>query len=175
LLGVGNEYGKLEPGFAASIALWTKDPITAKDAKVAWLVSEGFPYELEVDTKALEGKPDEGVDASGAWLIEYETPPGRSATAELEMKPGGDVRGTVRYKNPNEENERSGDFEGHVAGKKIRLTGQVKFGNFEAEVVLEGEIDKDEMTGTTTWKFSRREDVRRFKATRTPKQEGEFR
>ena len=172
LLGVGAEYGKLEPGFAASFALWTKDPLTQKQAQVAWIVTEGFPFELGVDTKKLEGKPDEGIDVTGTWTLEFEGPQARSAVADLKMEKDGAVRGTVRYKSANEEPERSGEFEGQVAGKKIRLTGQVKFGNFDAEVVLDGEIEKDEMTGTTTWKFSRREDVRKFKGTREPKRSG---
>ncbi len=92
----------------------------------------------------------------------------RPATAELKMEKGGDVSGTIRFKSPNDETERSADFEGHVAGKKIRLTGRVKFGSFEADVVIEGEIDKDEMKGTELLKFPNREDSRAYKATRKP-------
>ncbi len=171
LLGVEREFGKIEPGFTASIALWTKDPFAAKDAKVAWLFADGFPYEFDVKSEALEGKPDEGVDATGTWTLEFDNPQAKPATAELKMEKGGDVKGTVRYRSPDDESERSGDFEGHVAGKKMRLTGKVKFGTFEADVVIEGELEKDEMKGTTSWKFSGGEDSRRFKATRKPQRE----
>ncbi len=72
LLGVGKAFGKIEPGFVASIALWTKDPLASKDAKVAWLFTDGFPTEFDVKSDVLEGKPDEGVDATGTWTIEFE-------------------------------------------------------------------------------------------------------
>jgi hypothetical protein len=171
LLGVGKEFGRIEAGFAASIAIWTKDPLSSKDAKVAWLFTDGFPTEFDVKSEVLEGKPDEGVDATGTWAIEFDNPRARPATAELKMDKGGDVRGTIRFKAPNDETERSGDFEGHVAGKKIRITGRVKFGNFDADVVVEGEIEKDEMKGTATLKFPNREDARAYKATRKPRRE----
>jgi hypothetical protein len=171
LLGVGKEFGKIEPGFAASIALWTKDPLASKDAKVAWLFTDGFPTEFDVKSDVLEGKPDDGVDATGTWAMEFDNPRARPATAELKMEKSGDVRGTIRFKVPNDETERSGEFEGHVAGKKIRLTGRMKFGNFDVDVVVEGEIEKDEMKGTETLKFPNREDARSYKATRKPHRE----
>ena len=86
------------------------------------------------------------------------------------MEKDGEVRGTIRFGSADDEAQRSGEFEGQVAGRKILLTGRVSLGNFEAEIVLEGEIEKDEMNGKTTWKFPQREDVRPFRATRTPKQ-----
>ncbi len=172
LLGVGKEFGKIASGFTASIALWTKDPLTAKDAKVAWLFTDGFPYEFDVKSETLEGKPDEGVDATGTWAIEFDNPRSRPATAELKMEKDGDVKGTIRFKSPNDETERTGDFEGHVAGKKIRITGRVKFGDFDADVVVEGEIEKDDLKGTATLKFPNREDSRAYKATRKPHREG---
>jgi len=171
LLGVGSAFGKIEPGFGASIALWTKDPLASKDAKVAWIFLDGFATEFEVKSDVLEGKPDEGVDATGTWELEFDNPRARPATAELKMEKEGDVHGTLRFKSPNDETERSAEFEGHVAGKKIRLTGRVKFGNFEADVVIEGEIEKDEMKGTEILKFPNREDSRAYKATRKPHRE----
>jgi len=168
LLGVEREFGKLEPGFAASIALWTEDPLAAKDAKVAWLFTDGFPNEFDVKSERLEGKPDEGIDVSGTWTIEFENTRFEPATAELKMGKEGDVTGTIRFKSQNEETERTGKFEGQVAGKKLRLTGNVKFGSAEAEVVIQGEIEKDGFQGTVTYEFPNREDSRRYRATRKP-------
>jgi len=173
LLGVGKEMGRVREGFDATLALWTKDPLTAKDAKVAWLFVEGHPYEFEVKPEeAAKGKPAEGVDASGTWEIEFDDPQAPPATAELSITKEGAVTGTVRYRSPGDDSERTGEFEGSLDGAKLRLSGKVRLGNFEAEVVLEGEIEKDAMKGTTTWKFPGGEDTRAFKAARKPKQGG---
>ena len=87
------------------------------------------------------------------------------------MDKDGAVTGKMRFKSPNDETERVSDFEGKVAGKKIRITGKVQFGNFEADVVVEGEIEKDEIRGKALLKFPNREDSRAYTATRKPKQE----
>jgi hypothetical protein len=47
----------------------------------------------------------------------------------------------------------------------------VKFGNFDADVVVEGEIEKDDLKGTATLKFPNREDARAYKAIRKPHRE----
>lgn len=173
LLGEGRSYGKIEPGFVASIALWTADPLSSKDAKVAWLFVDGFPHEFDVRPEpTLEGKPDAGVDATGTWAFEFEGPRARPATAELSMDKEGAVKGKIRFKAPNEEADRVGDFEGKVAGKKIRITGKVKFGNSDVDVVVEGEIEKDEIKGKALLKFPNREDSRPYTATRkAPKED----
>jgi hypothetical protein len=173
ILGEGRAYGRIEPGYAASIALWTADPLASKDAKVAWLFVDGFPHEFDVRPEpALEGKPDAGVDATGTWAFEFEGPRARPATAELSMDKEGVVKAKFRFKAPNEEADRVGDFEGKVAGKKIRLSGKVKFGNSDVDVVVEGEIEKDEIKGKALLKFPNREDSRPYTATRkTPKED----
>jgi imidazolonepropionase-like amidohydrolase len=170
LLGVPNNLGKLEVGFDATVALWTKNPLAAKDAKLAWLFVDGFPYEFDLNANDLQGKPDEGVDATGTWTFEFDTPEAKPAIAELKMSKDGGVKGTIRYRNPADDKESSGEFEGRVAGKKLKLSGRVRIGSFEAMVEIEGEIQGDTMTGSTAWKFSGSEDSRHYKATRKPNQ-----
>jgi imidazolonepropionase-like amidohydrolase len=167
LVGEGKSYGRIEPGYAASIALWTADPLASKDAKVAWLFVDGFPHEFDVKPEAtLEGKPDAGVDATGTWSFEFEGPRARPATGELTMDKEGAVKGTMRFQGPNEEPPSASPFEGKVAGKKIRLTGKVKFGNNDVDVVVEGDIEKDEIQGKATLKFPNRERSQPFTAKR---------
>jgi imidazolonepropionase-like amidohydrolase len=175
LLGVSKSLGKIEPGFDATMALWTKHPLTAKDAKLAWIFVDGFPYEFDLKANDLQGKPDEGVDVTGSWAFEFDTPEAKPAVADLKMSKDGGVKGTVRYRSPVDDKESSGEFEGKVAGKKIKLTGKVKIGTFESQVEIDGEIQGDSMTGTTAWKFSGSEDSRKFKATRKPKSGGDER
>jgi imidazolonepropionase-like amidohydrolase len=172
LLGVPKSLGKIEAGFDATLALWTKNPLTSKDAKLAWLIVDGFPYEFDLKAGDLQGKPDEGVDVTGTWTFEFDTPDAKPAVAELKMSKDGAVKGTIRYRSPVDDKESSGDFEGRVASKKLKLTGKVKIGSFESQVEIDGDVDGDAMTGSTAWKFSGSEDSRHFKATRKPKGAG---
>ena len=171
LVGEGKSYGRIETGYAASVALWTADPLASKDAKVAWLFVDGFAHEFDVKSETLEGKPDAGVDATGAWSFEFEGPRARPATGDLSMDKEGAVKGTMRFQGPNEEPASPSEFEGKVAGKKIRLTGKVKFGNNDVDVVVEGEIEKDEIRGKATLKFPNRERSQPFTAKRTKPKE----
>jgi hypothetical protein len=169
LLGVAKSMGKIEAGFDATLALWTKNPLTNKDAKLAWLFVDGFPYEFDLAASEPQGKPDEGIDASGTWTLEFDNPEAKPATAELKMSKDGSVKGTIHYSNPSEDKESTGEFEGRVNGKKLKLSGTVRTGAFESQVEIDGDIDGDAMKGSTVWKFSGTEDTRKFQATRKPK------
>jgi imidazolonepropionase-like amidohydrolase len=169
LLGVGKSLGRIEAGFDATLALWTKNPLTSKDAKLAWLFVDGFPCEFDLNASEPQGKPDEGIDVTGAWTLEFDNPDAKPASAELKMSKDGSVKGTIRYSNPNEAKESTGEFEGRVTGKKLKLSGTVKIGAFESQVEIEGDIQDDAMKGSTVWKFSGTEDSRTFRATRKPK------
>jgi imidazolonepropionase-like amidohydrolase len=169
LLGVGRTLGKLEPGRDATLALWDKDPLVEKGAHVIWMVVDGFAEEFEVDTKKLEGKPAEGIDATGAWTLTFDDAAVKPATGELTMQPDGAVEGTFRFTSQVSGTESEGKFEGQVAGTKLRVEGRVKQGNFEPEVVIEGEIDGAAMKGSVTWKRRSGERVNTFRAERKPK------
>jgi hypothetical protein len=171
LLGVERNLGRVEKGFDATLAVWTKNPLTSKDAKLSWLFVDGYSFEFDVEDNELVGKPDEGVDVTGTWVIEFDQPDAKPATAEFKMDKDGRVKGPIRYRNPTDDAEMSGDFEGQVAGKKMRVTGRVKIGEFEADVTIDSELSGDEMKGETRWKFSGGEDSRKFHASRTPKEE----
>lgn len=169
LLGVGRFLGKLEPGYDATLALWDKHPLLEKGAHVTWMVVDGFAEEFESDAKKLEGKPDQGVDATGVWSLTFDDADVKPATGELTMAPDGSVKGTFRFRSPMNDTESEGNFEGQVAGKKLRVEGRVKMGNFEPEFVIEGEIDGTAMKGSVTIKRRNGERVNTFKAERKPK------
>ncbi len=169
MLGVDHELGRIEKGFDASLALWSKDPLKTKDAKLGWLLVDGFLFTFDLDDNALIGKPDEGVDATGKWTLTFDSAENKPASAELKMEKDGKVKGTMTFKSPADDSDLSGDFEGQVAGKKMQLEGHVKIGGFEAEVVIDGQLEADGMQGEARWKFSGGEQTRKFKATRAPK------
>ncbi len=169
LLGVGRSLGKLEAGYDATLALWDKHPLLEKSAHVTWMVVDGFAEEFESEAKKLEGKPDEGVDATGVWSLTFDDPDVKPASGELTMAPDGSVKGTFKFKSPMNDTESEGSFEGQVAGKKLRVEGRVKMGNFEPEFVIEGEIEGATMKGSVTIKRRNGERVNSFKAERKPK------
>jgi imidazolonepropionase-like amidohydrolase len=168
MLGVDHELGKAEKGFDASLALWSKDPLRTKDAKLGWLLVDGFLFTFDRDDE-LTGKPGEGIDATGKWKLEFDSTENKPASADLKMDKDGKVTGSVTFKSPADDSDLTGDFEGHVAAKRILLNGHVKIGGFEAEVVIDGKMETDAIEGETRWKFSGGEQTRKFKASRAPK------
>jgi imidazolonepropionase-like amidohydrolase len=169
MLGVDHDLGKVEKGFDASLALWSKDPLRTKDAKLGWLLVDGFLFTFDRDDDALTGKPDEGIDATGKWTLELDAAENKPASADLKMDKDGKVTGSIQFKSPTDDSDLSGDFEGNVAGKRILLKGHVKIGGFDDEVVIDGKIEADAIEGETRWKFSGGEQTRKFKAKRAPK------
>ena len=171
LCGVAKNLGRVDAGFDATLALWSKNPVTSKDAKLGWLVVDGYLFTFDVQDNALVGKPDDGVDSTGTWVLEFEQADAKPATAELKMAKDGKVTGSMRFKSPIDESDLAGDVEGQVAGKKMKLTGRVKIGGFEAEITLDGELAGDDMKGEARWKFSGGEQASKFNAKRGPKEE----
>jgi hypothetical protein len=169
MLGVDHELGKVEKGFDASLALWSKDPLRAKDAKLGWLLVDGYLFTFDLDDNALNGKPDEGIDATGKWTLTFDSAENKPASADLKMEKDGKVKGTITFKSPADDSDLTGDFEGQVAGKHMQLEGHVKIGGFEADVVIDGQVQADGFQGEARWKFSGGEQTRKFKATRAPK------
>lgn len=169
MLGVDHDLGKVEKGFDASLALWSKDPLKTKDAKLGWLLVDGFLFTFDRDDDALTGKPDEGIDATGKWKLEFDSAENKPASADLKMDKDGKVTGSMTFKSPADDSDLTGEFEGHVAAKRILLNGHVKIGGFEAEVVIDGKMEADAIEGEARWKFSGGEQTRKFKASRAPK------
>jgi imidazolonepropionase-like amidohydrolase len=172
LLGVGRSLGRIAPGFDASIALWTENP-TDKDAQLAWLFVDGFPYEFEVEPKDEKGAgdgPDEGIDATGTWTLSVESEgESRPMTASLEMSEEGVVTGTLTSTNPMDDSEVEADCTGSVSGNQLSLEASLSFGEFDMDVELTGEIDGDGFTGELLFKSPRGDSSRTAKGTRIPR------
>jgi imidazolonepropionase-like amidohydrolase len=171
LLGSAERLGSLQPGAGANLALWTADPLQDKDARIGWLFVEGFVHEFERDTKELQGKPAEGVDASGDWTFTFERPEAQPGTGQLSMKPDGSLAASLHVRLPGAQEEQVIEMTGGVSGKKLHLEGRLSLGNFELAVAVDGTLDGDSLKGTTRWKGSEKEDTVSFTATRKPKQE----
>lgn len=174
LVGASAHLGALRGGADATFALWTAHPLT-KDAKLGWLFVDGFPNEFEIkDDAKPEGKPDEGVDASGSWAVELKSDQGtRPGTLDVKMTSEGEVSGTYTTAMPGGEGERVIDVKGHVSGKTLTLKGSFSIGDTEVESSWKVELAAEAFTGSVTTKGPWGENVSEASATRKPGQHEE--
>jgi len=171
LLGMGERLGSLQTGAGANLALWTADPLQDKEARLGWLFVEGYVHEFVRDPKELQGKPADGVDATGEWTFTFERPDTQPGTGQITMKPDGATSGSLHVRLPGAESDQVIELTGRVAGKKLHLEGRVTLGNFELVVTVDGTLEGDSLKGVTRWKGSENEDTVPYTATRKPKQE----
>lgn len=171
LAGVDAHLGALRAGDDATFALWTAHPL-GKGAKLGWLFVDGFPSEFEVKEEAeSEGKPDDGVDASGVWAVELKSDQGvRPGTLDVKMAPDGDVNGTYTTTTPGGEGERVIEVRGRVAGKTLTLKGAFSIGDVEVESAWKVELAGESFAGQVTSKGPWGENVSEASATRKPGQ-----
>lgn len=172
LAGMGADCGRLAEGQGANLAVWTRNPLTDKDAKVAWLFAEGIAFEFDVEDKAALGLPDEGADVSGRWELSYEQTEGRTAQLNLTMDASGAVKGTLRLRLPGASADNEVEVTGRVIASKLTLEGSFSMGNFPVQISLEGQLEAEQLSGTATWKGSEREDSQKFRAVRKPSHDG---
>lgn len=150
IVGASPALGRLAVGSDATFALWTKDPLTAKDAAVAWLFVDGRPIEFDAQDKAkkdAKDTPDEGVDASGNWSIAYDVPQVPSGQLEVQMDKDGSVEGTLRGKSPSGAPVEAA-LSGSVRGKTMKLSGTLEVEDMRMVLEFEGELDGDAWKGT---------------------------
>lgn len=173
LVGARSHLGAIEGGADATFALWTAHPLT-KDAKIGWLFVDGFPSEFEIKEDAKpEGKPDEGVDASGGWKVEVKSDQGvRPGSLEISMTAEGEVTGTYTTSMPGGE-ERTIDVKGHVSGKTLTLSGSFSIRDTEVTSSWKVELEGDSFSGSVTTKGPWGENVSEVSAARVPKEHEE--
>lgn len=174
LFGAGAHLGAIKSGLDASFGLWTAHPLT-KDAKLGWLFVDGFPNEFEIKADAKpEGKPDDGVDASGTWAVELKSDQGsRPGTLEVKMAADGAVTGTYTTAMPGGGGERVIEVTGHVSGKTLTLKGSFSIGDTEVDSSWKVELAGGSFAGSVTTTGPWGENVSEASATRKPGQHEE--
>ena len=158
LLGAGDRLGRIEPGFDATFAIWTDDPMD-EDAQLAWLFVDGVAHEFEIkEKKQSKGgggdAPADGLDVTGTWVVTYRPPQSDSdseSTFELEMDDEGGVTGNMSTINPMTEEAMETSVAGVLEGSRLSLSGNVSFGDFDLDISLEVEVDGDAMDGEITF------------------------
>lgn len=142
--------GRIAPGAEAHFALWTKDPLTEKDAVVAWLFVDGRPHEYDVKkAQAALQKPNEGVDATGTWSITFDVPEVPSGELEIRMEKDGSVEGKLRGTSPAGVAVEA-SMSGKVRGKVLKVGGTLTVEDMRMLLEFEGELDGDAWSGTMT-------------------------
>jgi hypothetical protein len=145
-LGVGRRLGRIEPGFDATLALWRADPLSVKDASVAWLFVDGFPCEFKEEKKKEKkpgAGPGKGIDPTGEWQLEFvvEGEGIKRADLTLTMEKDGSLKGTIEVESPMGGDKIKTDVEGHVSGAELELECTLAFGQFEIETTLTATIE----------------------------------
>ncbi len=173
LVGASAHLGALQSGADATFAVWTAHPLT-KDAKLAWLFVDGFANEFEIKAdEKLEGKPDEGVDATGTWEVQLKSDQGeRPGTLVVTMTPEGEVSGTFTTVLPAGD-ERSLEVEGRVVGKTLTLTSTFSIGETEVVSTWKVELAGETFSGSATTKGPWGENISEASGTRKPGQHEE--
>ncbi|NUP96767.1 MAG: amidohydrolase family protein, partial [Planctomycetaceae bacterium] len=168
LVGASAHLGAVQPGMDATLALWTANPV-AKDAKVAWLFVDGFPTEFEIKAEEKrEGKPDEGVDATGLWNVEIKSDQGaQKGTLKLAMTPEGEVTGTLVT--TGQRGERSIDVKGTVVGKTLVLEGTFTMRDTEVTNKWKVELSGGSLAGSATTRGPFGETTSEVSGERVPK------
>jgi imidazolonepropionase-like amidohydrolase len=167
ILGAAPALGRVAAGADATFALWTKDPLVDKEAQVAWLFVDGHAIELETKKKDAEAPPADGLDATGAWAIDYDAPQASDGEAELKMEKDGKVEGTLRGKAPDG-SALEVKVTGRLSERTLRVTGDATIAGRSVELILEGEVEGDTWKGTLTVPQA---DVLGFTAKREPKED----
>lgn len=168
LLGVDSHLGKVEPGFDATLALWTANPLTDEDAKVAWMFVDGFEFEFDVEDSGGAGEgPSEGVDATGTWMIETDDEDSDGGEAVLVMEEDGTVTGSYTVEGPDGDDV-TFDVNGHVNGSQLAMSGTFAVDGMKIEVSFDGELDGDSCSGDLEVNAEGFEMSMKFEGTREP-------
>ncbi len=170
MLGVSNRLGQITVGHAATLCLWTADPMT-KDAQLALIAVDGAISEFEIKDKKKDGEgPAEGVDVSGRWDLsgDSEDSP-QGAFLKLSMDDTGKITGTFTADSPMEDGTKlSSAVTGQVSGTQMSLSGSLEIGEMSVDFQFEGQINGLKLKGTNTIVAPFGEEVMEFTGIQTP-------
>ncbi len=173
ILGVERTLGRTAPGFDATLAVWTKDPLTDKKAKVAWLFVDGHAVEFKIkeDAKGDAKGPDDGLDASGEWELTFTQPDAPPARLQLRMEKDGSLAGTMRGSTPDGTAVET-TVSGSLSGKSVKLEARVVLGGTTIEFDFAGDLEGDAWSGELGCTAAGVRTPLAFQAKREPKEDG---
>ena len=166
-LGVDTEFGQLDVGYSATLALWSDDP-TQEDAQVMWSFVEGFPEEFEIKKGGGEG-PAEGVDLTGKWTLSMSDDSSDVGTMTLTMDEEGAIKGTAEVPGQFGDELHDAEIRGSVSGRDVELSFTMDLGEMHAEIEVECKLKGDSLEGEGQLSVGGHEMELSVKAERTPK------
>ena len=166
-LGLNDHLGTLEAGRNATLSVWTSDPLAKEAGDIAMIVVDGIVHEFKVQEPGTG--PDDGVDATGTWLLTIEAAEFAEAPKMLlEMDDEGRVTGTYVMVDEESGETLESAVSGTVSGTTIRLKGTVTMGPMEIKFSAEMELNGDSMSGDSTLEAPWGAETSKMTGTRTP-------
>jgi imidazolonepropionase-like amidohydrolase len=152
ILGAADQLGSIEVGKIANLVVTSGD-LLAKDTKVKHVFIDGAEIELKKPDPAPQrgggpgGRPGSsaaggGIDASGEWTLNVETPGGAQSVRMTLRRDGEMFAGTLVSPMGNVELSN-----GRVDGNQIRVTGNADMGGQSVQMTITGTIEGDTMRG----------------------------
>lgn len=152
IFGTADQLGSVEVGKIANLVVTSGD-LLAKDTKVKHVFIDGAEIELKKPDAPAQrgggpgGRPGGqpvggGVDASGEWTLNVETPGGAQSVRMTLHKDGEMFAGTLVSPMGNVELSN-----GRVDGNQIRVTGNADMGGQSVQMTITGTIEGDTMRG----------------------------
>lgn len=166
-VGASDHLGALAERRNATFAVWTADPLGEQAGDIALMLVDGQVFEFDV--KEPGTGPDEGVDATGTWVLsipdaELDEPP----LLELEMDDEGRVTGTSIVVDPDLGETLRTAVTGSLSGKTLHLTGTLTMGEFAIKMTISGELNGDTLSGETLLDFPWGAENSKYTGTRRP-------
>ncbi|MDP6954506.1 MAG: hypothetical protein QF599_00920 [Planctomycetota bacterium] len=172
IVGAPAGSGTLAVGAPAHIGLWERDPLGEKQGVLRWIILDGFPLEQEDGEAEDNEPPDEGLEVTGSWELEFSGGDARPATAEITMDDDGLLTADCMFTSP-EGQPFPMELEGRVSGSSLRLKGQAEpMEGFVIEVSLRGEFESGGLKGKARWKGPGFDESTAFSAVRKPENQG---
>lgn len=167
-LGLNDHLGTLDAGRNATLSVWTSDPLAKEAGDIAMIVVDGIVHEFEVQEPGTG--PDEGIDATGTWLLTIEDAEFSEAPKMmLEMDDEGRVTGTYVMVDDESGETLESAVSGSVSGKTLQIKGTVTMGPMDIKFTAEMELNGDSMSGDSTLEAPWGAETAKMAGTRAPK------
>ena len=143
IYGVDSVLGSVEQGKIANLVV-TDGPIFDEDTEIKMVFVDGHQHMEPADAARPTAPP--AVDMTGTWVLSLNND-SEEATAELEMTPEGELRGTIQGERGEQQ-----ITDGWVSGNDFSITVTASMGPAgQVEVVYTGTVEGNAIEGTVSF------------------------
>lgn len=149
MLGLSKVAGTLDQGKMANMVI-TDSPLFEEGSQIKHVVVDGYIFDYETKAKKKSGgQADSGVQITGVWDYESETPAGSGEGQITISKAGDDYEGTITYDDPSGSGKASAPIAGiSIDGNTLSFTFQVSAQGMAIEIEVRGEISGTTLDGS---------------------------